>query len=178
MPFRRCSAGVRATRSSTSDTRSPTKYGMPHAEYDVYGPRSNATISRSSGSRRRRARAAAVMPAASPPMTTSRSVTRGGGSCRRLRPQAAERLDHGLGLGAERERRRQAEAAEQATGGHNRNAGTARADHRRHERQRGVGARVAAGLGALGAGDVAAGFAGGDRVADLPAHVDDEDVVV
>src|SRR5947199_44040 len=101
MPLRRCSSGVRATRSSTSDTRSPTKYGMPHAEYDVYGPRSKATISRSSGSRRRRARAAAVIPAASPPMTTSRSVTRRGGSCRRLRPQAAERLDHCLGLGDE-----------------------------------------------------------------------------
>src|SRR5438128_11932211 len=33
-----CSSGVRATSSSTSDTRSPTEYGMPHAEYDVYAP--------------------------------------------------------------------------------------------------------------------------------------------
>src|SRR5262245_43470362 len=74
---------------------------MPHAEYDVYGPRSNATISSSSGLRRRRARAAAVMPAASPPMTTSRSVTRRCRSRGRLCAQAAERLDHGFGLGHE-----------------------------------------------------------------------------
>src|SRR5262245_53399000 len=74
---------------------------MPHAEYEVYGPRSKATISRSSGARRLRARDAAVMPAASPPMTTSRSVTRVYGSRGRLRAQAAQRLDHGLGLGDE-----------------------------------------------------------------------------
>src|SRR5207247_7649251 len=41
------------------------------------------------------------MPAASPPMTTSRSVTRRRGSRGRLRPQAAEGLDDGLGLGDE-----------------------------------------------------------------------------
>src|SRR5215471_15377055 len=74
---------------------------MPHAEYEVYGPRSKATISRSSGCRRRRARDAAVMPAASPPMTTSRSVTPSCASRRGLRPQAADRLDHSLRLGDE-----------------------------------------------------------------------------
>src|SRR5919107_6367710 len=43
---------------------------MPHAGYDVYGPRSNATISRSGS--RRRAALAALMPAASPPTIASR----------------------------------------------------------------------------------------------------------
>ncbi len=44
--------------------------------------------------------------------------------------------------------------------------------------QRGDLARVAAGLGALGHDEVAAGLDGVDGVADLAAHVDDEDVVV
>src|SRR5262249_18128116 len=101
MPFRRCCSGERAISRSRSVTSSLTKYGIPHAEYDVYGPRSKATISSSSGSRRRRAREAAVMPAASPPMTTSRSVTRWRGSRGCWRPQAAERLDHSLGFGHE-----------------------------------------------------------------------------
>jgi hypothetical protein len=35
MPFLRCSSGERATSPSMSDRSSPTKYGMPHAEYDV-----------------------------------------------------------------------------------------------------------------------------------------------
>src|SRR5512135_2244409 len=48
---------------------------MPQAEYDVKPPRSNATISRSSGPRRRRACDAALIPAASAPMTTIRSRT-------------------------------------------------------------------------------------------------------
>src|SRR5918994_4838085 len=43
---------------------------MPHAEYDVYGPRSKATTSRS-GSRRFAAEAA-LRPAASPPMIARR----------------------------------------------------------------------------------------------------------
>src|SRR5215207_1934578 len=296
--LRRCSSGVRATSSSTSVTRSPTKYGMPHAEYEVYGPRSKATISRSSGSRRRRARDAAVMPAASPPMTTSRSVTPRRGSRRRLCPQAAERLDHGFGLGHEpphefprrhegvdgarplpgrvalavgvdagglvaagevqrpllhrledllrerlellgvlvvvlrglvahraqrlagerpaddgvvlggadqrllvpgrrarlgrgdetradpravgtqRERRRQPPPVEEPAGGDDRHPVADRVHHLGHERHRGHGAGVAAGFGALGDDDVAARLDGGGRVANLPAHVDHEHVVV
>src|SRR3954452_24495857 len=43
---------------------------MPHAEYDVYGPRSNATTSRSGS--RRLAVLAALIPAASPPTIASR----------------------------------------------------------------------------------------------------------
>src|SRR4051794_7240943 len=45
---------------------------MPHAEYDVYGPRSNATTSRSGS--RRRAALAALIPAASPPTIASRGA--------------------------------------------------------------------------------------------------------
>src|SRR6266508_1602451 len=73
---------------------------MPHAEYEVYSPRSNATISSSlvSGTRRR-ACAAAVMPPASPPTTTRRRVTARSRACRC--PQAAELRDHGLGRRAE-----------------------------------------------------------------------------
>src|SRR3954447_24494797 len=44
---------------------------MPHAEYDVYAPRSNATTSRVSS--RRSALVAALIPAASPPTIASRS---------------------------------------------------------------------------------------------------------
>ena len=69
-------------------------------------------------------------------------------------------------------------AVEEPAGRDDRNPVTDRVDHLRHERHRGDGARVATGFGALGDDDVAAGFDGGDRVADLPAHVDDEDVVV
>src|SRR3954465_7742576 len=43
---------------------------MPHAEYDVYGPRSKATTSRSRS--RRFAVLAALIPAASPPTIASR----------------------------------------------------------------------------------------------------------
>src|SRR5262245_41274291 len=43
---------------------------MPHAEYDVYAPRSKA-ITRNAPPSRRLACAAAAMPAASPPTTTS-----------------------------------------------------------------------------------------------------------
>ena len=51
-----------------------------------------------------------------------------------------------------------------------------RVDDLRHERERGDLAGVAAGLGALGDDDVAAGLDRGDGVADLAAHVDDEHV--
>lgn len=47
---------------------------MPQAEYEVKWPRSNTTISRSSGPFILRACDAADIPAASPPMTTSRSA--------------------------------------------------------------------------------------------------------
>src|SRR4051794_9888101 len=45
---------------------------MPHAEYEVYSPRSKATTSRSGS--RRRALVAALIPAASPPTIASRSA--------------------------------------------------------------------------------------------------------
>ena len=49
MPLARCSSGVRAMSSCSLPTAPPIQYGMPHAEYDVARPRSNATTSRSSG---------------------------------------------------------------------------------------------------------------------------------
>src|SRR3954452_13953414 len=67
---------------------------MPHAEYDVYGPRSNATTSRSGS--RRRAVLAALIPAASPPMIARRLAIVAGrypllGCFQRPVPAGAER---------------------------------------------------------------------------------------
>src|SRR3954453_9439081 len=80
---------------------------MPQAEYDVYGPRSKATIS--SPSSRRRALVAALIPAASPPTMASRSpiarslpLSRGPIRTGRLMPElpeveiTARRLDAAL----------------------------------------------------------------------------------
>ena len=100
IPARRCSSGVRATSSSASCTTSPTRYGIPHAEYDVNRPRSKHRISSSSTGRRRRACAAAVMPPASPPTTTRRVLN--------CRGRAAWTVGPGGGAarGADQSRRR------------------------------------------------------------------------
>src|SRR5579859_749603 len=75
MPLRRCSSGDRATRRSSPSTSPATQYGIPQAEYELYAPRSNATISTASPAIRL-ACEAALIPAASAPMTMIRSVMR------------------------------------------------------------------------------------------------------
>src|SRR6202030_3629599 len=75
MPLRRCSSGDRATRRSGPSTSPATQYGIPQAEYELYAPRSNATISIASPAIRL-ACEAALIPAASAPMTMIRSVMR------------------------------------------------------------------------------------------------------
>ena len=81
-------------------------------------------------------------------------------------------------VGAEREGGGETPAVEDAAG---RDHGHAVADgvddlgHERHGRHR---PGVAAGLGALGDDEIAAGLDRGDRVAHLAAHVDHDDVVV
>ena len=70
----------------------------------------------------------------------------------------------------------QAPAVDDAAGRDDRHALADRVDDLRHERERGDLAGVAAGLGALGDDDVAAGLHRGDGVADLAAHAHHEHV--
>jgi len=72
MPASRNSAGLRAMRLLASSMVPPTRYGIPHDEYDMYGPRSSTRTS-AEGSRRR-ATAAALIPAALPPTTARRAT--------------------------------------------------------------------------------------------------------
>src|SRR5580704_17246872 len=73
MPLRRCSSGDRATRRSGPSTSPATQYGIPQAEYELYAPRSNATISIASPAIRL-AWEAALIPAASAPMRMIPSI--------------------------------------------------------------------------------------------------------
>ena len=81
-------------------------------------------------------------------------------------------------VGAEGERGGQAAAVEDAAGGDDGHPVADRVDDLGDEGHRGDRAGVAAGLGALGHDEVAAGLDRGDGVADLAAHDDDEHVVV
>ena len=80
-------------------------------------------------------------------------------------------------VGAEREGGGEAPAVDDAAGGDDRDPVADGVDDLGHERHRGDLAGVAAGLGALGDDDVAAGLDGGDGVADLAAHVHDHQAV-